>query len=770
MIDIPSHISSELSLAPSLVASALALRADGGTIPFIARYRKEKTGGMTETQLSQLFERFDYLTELQERKRAILQSVAEQGKLTEVLRQQFEACVRKVDLEDLYLPFRPRRRTRASDARDKGLTALAERLRALNVPETATVDLQAEAAPFVAADREVATADAALAGASDILAEDLASETSTHVRLRDIFLQTAILRSSITGDLPEGTTKFETYREYTSPLGQAPSHALLAILRGEAQHVLTVDITVDDAAAAAALEERVLQAPADSLRTYLRTMVHDAYERLIKPSLLVEIRSAAKENADYDSVLTFAGNLRELLLSSPAGSKVTLAIDPGFRTGCKVVVIDGTGKYVASDTIQPHRAAAERTRAAQILTNLIQQHHVELIAIGNGTASRETDRFVTEMLRTVERAPIKVIVNEAGASVYSASKLAVKEFPELDVTLRGAISIGRRLQDPLAEMVKIDPKAIGIGQYQHDIDQKLLRRKLEETVSSCVNFVGVDLNTASRELLRYVSGFNASIADSLVSFRNHHGAFASREGLRQVSKFGPKTFEQAAGFLRIRGGANPLDNTAVHPESYPTAERIIADLQTTIDDLVRTPAMLDGVDVQQYVTAEIGEPTLRDILGELRKPGRDPRDAFVTPTFRDDIKEMKDLKPGMELEGIVTNVANFGAFVDIGVHHDGLVHVSQLADRFVEDPKTVLKVGQIVKVRVLEVNEQQKRISLSMRSTERQHRPPAKKAEGKKERPEGKPRKEPRKESPEPPSPPSKYTIEDLKAKFNSRS
>jgi len=775
MIDLVQYLAREFALAPTQVSNALALRSEGCTLPFIARYRKERTGELTETQLAGVFDRHDYIVELEQRKKVILDSVTAQGKLTEEFRAAVEACTQKTELEDLYLPYRPRKRTRAMAAREKGLGPLADRIAQLNAPETSTADLEAEASPFVSAEKGVASVQEALAGAADILAEGVADRPDLRVAVRQYILDHGTIASTVKAQYEEGTTKFEMYRSYSAPVKQIQGHNLLALFRGELQHVLDVEIRFEEEPVRILLERAVLRATIEPMGSFYREMLKDAFDRLIRPSVIAEIRSIKKEAADRESVIAFAGNLRELLLGPPAGGRVTLAIDPGFRTGCKVAVIDGTGKFVVGDTIQPHRAAAERERAAQVLKTLLQEHHVELIAIGNGTASRETERFVMDVLRGVEHPPIKVVVSEAGASVYSASKLAVRELPELDVTLRGAVSIGRRLQDPLAEMVKIEPKAIGIGQYQHDVDQKLLRRKLEETVESCVNYVGVDVNTASRELLRFVSGINTGIADSLIAFRNQRGPFPNREALKQIPKFGPKTFEQSAGFLRVRGGDTALDITAVHPESYPVAERILQDLQLSLEDLARNPDALTAVDPKRYVTEAAGEPTVRDILQELRKPGRDPRESFVTPAFRDDIKELKDLKPGLLLEGIVTNVANFGAFVDIGVHHDGLVHVSQLADRFVGDPKSVVKVGQIVKVRVLEVNEQQKRISLSMRSGDRPRHQPKKK-DRKGERPDQrtgagaeKRRSEPKRESHEPKEQAPKYTVEDLKAKFNNR-
>lgn len=491
---------------------------------------------------------------------------------------------------------------------------------------------------------------------------------------------------------------------------------MLALCRGEAEKVLSFEIAFDEDTVLYYLESKEIKAKVRTIRDFYQAMLKDAFNRLMKVSLMGEVISEIKVYADIESIKTFETNLRELLLSAPAGMKPTLAIDPGFRTGCKVAVLDQTGKFLEYQAVFPHQAAEQRLKAAQTVKNLIEKYKIELIAIGNGTASRETEEFVTQVLQTLERKPVKVMVNESGASIYSASTVALEEFPDLDITVRGAISIGRRLQDPLAELVKIDPKSIGVGQYQHDVDQKLLKKKLDETVESCVNYVGVDLNMASKELLTSVSGITATVANNIVAYRNQNGAFKNRRQLLKVPKLGPKAFEQAAGFLRIRGGDNPLDNTAVHPESYSVVEAIASDLNVPLNQVTQIAEKLKKTNLKKYVTDSVGEPTLRDILSELEKPGRDPRAEFKYATFKEGIKEIRDLKVGMELEGMITNVANFGAFVDIGVHQDGLVHISQLADRFVDDPKKVVKVGQVVKVQVLEINEKLKRISLSMKT------------------------------------------------------
>lgn len=505
------------------------------------------------------------------------------------------------------------------------------------------------------------------------------------------------------------------YRSYQAKVKTIAPHNLLALYRGESEGILSFELAFDEDTVQQYLETEIIQTKAKSVREFYRSMLKDAFNRLMKTSIVSEVRSQKKQEADTESIKTFETNLRELLLSAPAGMKPTLAIDPGFRTGCKVSVLDQTGKFLKYEAIFPHTGAEKRKQAAISLKQLIEKYQIELIAIGNGTASRETDEFVAEVLAELERKPIKVIVNESGASIYSASPVAIAEFPDLDVTVRGAISIGRRLQDPLAELVKIDPKSIGVGQYQHDVDQKLLKKKLDETVESCVNYVGVDLNTASKELLMFVSGVSSTVANNIVAYRNENGAFRDRKSLLKVPKLGAKTFEQAAGFLRIRDGKNPLDNTAVHPESYATLEAIAKDLNVPLSQTAQIASQLKS-NLKKYVTDAIGEPTLQDIIGELEKSGRDPRAEFKYATFRDGIKEISDLKVGMELEGIVTNVANFGAFVDIGVHQDGLIHVSQMSDRFVSDPNQIVKVGQVVKVRVLEVNQALKRISLSMKS------------------------------------------------------
>ena len=715
MTNIPQIIAQEFSLSLTSVNNALELWKEGGTVPFIARYRKERTGSLDEVQLRDIFERYTYLTEIAKRKETILESIASQNKLTEELKTKIEACLNKTELEDLYLPYKPKRRTKATVAREKGLEPLAELIQSLNKPQTKSVSLEREAAKYINKEKEVNTAEEALAGSADILAESVAEKAQIRAYLREYFLTKGVFTAKIKAEYPEGSTKFEMYRDYRYGVSKIPPHNILALYRGEAEGILAVDIAFEEAEVMAYLESQEIKTSVSQIRDFYRQLIKDAFKRLLKPAILREVRADRKNYADIESIKTFEINLRELLLAPPAGMKPTLAVDPGFRTGCKVAVLSQTGKFWAYQAIFPHSGANKREQAQETITDLIKKYKIELIAIGNGTASRETDQFISEVLKNLDSKPIKVIVNESGASIYSASEVAAKEFPDLDVTVRGAISIGRRLQDPLAELVKIDPKSIGVGQYQHDVEQKLLQKKLAETIASCVNYVGVDLNTASSELLTYVSGINATVANNIVAYRNEKGVFTNRKQLLKVTKLGAKAFEQAAGFLRIREGDNPLDNTAVHPESYQIVQNIATSLKMPLTEIVKAESSLKSLDLKQFTTDKIGLPTLQDVLKELEKPGRDPRDKFQYATFQEGIMEMSDLKVDMVLEGVVTNVVNFGAFVDIGVHQDGLVHISQLADQFVQDPKQIVKVGQVVKVKVLEVNEKLKRISLSMK-------------------------------------------------------
>jgi uncharacterized protein len=715
MLNISQILAQELSLKPFQVENALELFFEGATIPFVARYRKEITGSLDEIQLRDLSERYTYLTELEDRKKSILEAIASQEKLTDELREQIETCLQKTELEDLYLPYKPKRRTRATVAKEKGLEPLAQFIANFNQPNSPSFDLNAEAKKYISEEKGVKTIEDALNGASDILAEILSEKANLRAYLREYLINRGVFVSLVKEDYPEGSTKFEMYRQYRENVQDIKPHNLLALLRGETEGILKVEIEFDQDFVQSHLESQEIKTKNPIIRKFYQPMLKDAFNRLMKTSLISEVRSDRKTYADLESIKTFESNLRELLLASPAGMKPTLAIDPGFRTGCKVSVLSETGKFCEYHTIFPHQAAGQRQEAAKKVKQLIDKYKIELIAIGNGTAGRETDEFITEIIAKLERKPIKVMVNESGASIYSASDVARQEFPDLDLTVRGAISIGRRLQDPLAELVKIDPKSIGVGQYQHDVDQKLLKKKLDDTVESCVNYVGVELNTASKELLTFVSGITPTVAQNIVNYRNENGAFKTRKELLKVAKLGPKAFQQAAGFLRIRGGVNPLDNTAVHPESYAVVEIMAKDVGVTLNNISQFKDKIKSVKLDKYVTDTIGIPTLKDIISELEKPGRDPRAEFKYATFREGIKEITDLKIGMELEGSVTNVVAFGAFVDIGVHQDGLVHISQLADQFVDDPNKFVKVGQVVKVRVMEINEKLKRISLTMK-------------------------------------------------------
>lgn len=713
MLNIPQTIASELSLSVQSVENAVELLNEGATIPFIARYRKERTGSLNEIQLRDIQDRFHYLQELEQRKQFILDAIASQNQLSDALKAQIAACLHKNELEDLYLPYKPKKRTRATIAKEKGLTPLAEWIKSLNNPQSQAISLYQEAEKYLS--NSVKSSEEALNGAKDIIAEEIAEKAELRAYLKEFILNNGSFTSQIKKDYPEGSTKYEMYRSFTRKLTKIAPHNILALYRGEREKILNLDVDFAQEKAINYIESKIIKTKNPEIRQFYQETIKDSFNRLLKPTLLRDVRSEMKIWADTESIKTFEANLRELLLSPPAGMKPTMGIDPGFRTGCKVAILSATGQFLEYQAIFPHNGAEKRNLAQNALKKLIQKYHIALIAIGNGTASRETDEFVTEVLKEIDSKPIKVIVNESGASIYSASDVAISEFPDLDVTVRGAISIGRRLQDPLAELVKIDPKSLGVGQYQHDVEQKLLQQKLEETVESCVNYVGVDLNTASKELLVFVSGINATIANNIVQYRNEKGAFKNRQELLKVKKLGAKTFELAAGFLRIRDGDNPLDNTAVHPESYHIVEKISSDLKVPLTEINQLNQHLKKLDLKKYITDEIGLPTLEDIIQELEKPGRDPRAEFQYATFQDGITDISDLKEGMILEGVVTNVVNFGAFVDIGVHQDGLIHISQMREGFVSDATEVVKVGQVVKVRVLEVNEKLKCIGLSMK-------------------------------------------------------
>jgi uncharacterized protein len=702
-------VAGELTLPVRQVASTLALFAEGNTLPFVARYRKEATGGLDETQLRAIQERSEYLRELYDRRAAIRKSIEEQGKLTPELAARLEGVTTKQALEDLYLPYKPKRRTRATIARERGLEPLADALWDGTMDDAAAL---AAAAGYVSAAREVPGVDEALAGARDILAERVAEDAEHRGWVRDLTRRKGSVRAKVAAGREGEVSKFQDYYDFSEPLHGIPSHRVLAIRRGEEEGVLSWTVAAPVEELAEGLTGRVLAGRRATRQ--LSLVAADAYKRLLAFSIEVELRLELKTRADEEAIVIFGRNLEQLLLAAPAGERIVIGLDPGFRTGVKVAAVSRTGAVLHTDAWMLHQP--ERFAAA--LVRLAEATAADLIAIGNGTASRETEALVRATFRDAALAspPQVVVVSEAGASVYSASELAVAELPGLDVSLRGAVSIARRLQDPLAELVKIDPKSIGVGQYQHDVNQLRLKKRLEDVVVSAVNKVGVEVNTASAPLLAYVSGIGPGLAASIVATRDARGGFASRKALLDVPRLGAKAFEQAAGFLRVRGGVHPLDASAVHPERYALVERMAADLGLTVPALLADPARLDALELARYLSDDVGLPTLRDIVAELRKPGRDPRAGFEAPAFRDDLTEPKDLREGMELEGVVTNIVAFGAFVDVGVHQDGLVHVSQLADTFVTDPTRVVTVGQRVKVRVLGVDLQRNRIALTMKS------------------------------------------------------
>ncbi len=727
-------LTDETGLQKGQVEQTVALLQEGATVPFIARYRKEATGELDEVQIRLVQERLEYHTELNKRRESILKSIEDQGKLTAELRAKIETTRQKNELEDLYLPYKPKRRTKASIARERGLEPLAQQLLAAGGSGQTAEEL---AKDFINPELEVTTAADALAGAGHILAEGLADEAAARALVRELTWQQGLFCSQVARGKEGTVSKFEMYYDFSEPLQQIPSHRMLAMRRGEKEDILRLRIEAPEEDILGRLS--ALFVPADNrFAELLREVVADAYHRLLAPSIEVELRLQAKTAADDEAIRVFAENLRNLLLAAPAGSHRVLGVDPGLRTGSKLAAVGDTGQFVEHITIYPHAGGGGKVESARNeLLRLVKAHDIEMVAIGNGTAGREMEQFVRHSLKEAGLKLPVVMVSEAGASVYSASDIAREEFPDLDLTVRGAISIARRLQDPLAELVKIDPKSIGVGQYQHDVSQAALKKSLDEVVESCVNYVGVDLNTASWALLSFVSGIGESLAKAIVRHRDSEGGFVQRKQLLDVARFGKKAYEQAAGFLRIREAAQPLDNTAVHPERYALVEQMAADLGVSLRELITKPALLDKIRLEQYVGENIGLPTLRDILAELKKPGRDPRESFVTASFREDVQDIKDLQEGMSLNGIVTNVAAFGAFVDIGVHQDGLVHISQLADRFVKDPNQVVKVGQQVQVRVMSVDLERKRIGLTMRS-EKAEKQPEPKERNRKPRPEKK--------------------------------
>ena len=702
----------ELSITPRQIMAVAKLLSEGNTIPFIARYRKEVHGDLDEVQISKIQERLNYHRELEDRRSTILKSIDEQGKLTPELKDKIKECLTKTALEDLYLPYKPKRRTRAMIAREKGLEPLA-----LSIIEQSDGNPEENASAYVSEEKGVADAADALAGARDIVSEMISENADIRGLVRQAFAKDGIVASEVVDPKPTEPTKFEQYYEFSEKLSEIPSHRFLAIRRGQTEGVLRVRVTCEAEPLIRRMCELYNLNERSPYAPHLKEAIEDGYKRLICPSVEIDVTVETKMKSDRAAVEIFAQNLRNLLLQAPLGEKKIVGIDPGLRTGCKCVALDATGKFLETCTIFPSQGERREIEAKVDVCKLVAKHRPTAIAVGNGTGGRETETFVRGVLKEANIQDVMVIsVNESGASVYSASEVARDEFPDLDLTIRGAISIGRRLQDPLAELVKIDPKAIGVGQYQHDVHQPLLVDKLDEVVVSCVNHVGVELNTASAPLLTRVSGIGGTMAKKIVAYRNENGAFTSRKQLGKVPGLGPKTFEQAAGFLRIRGSEHPLDASAVHPERYALVEQMATDLGVALNELVGNAALADKIPISKYVSADVGEPTLRDIVAELKKPGRDPRATFEKPAFREDVTEFEHVKEGMVLEGVVTNVTAFGAFVDIGVHQDGLVHVSELSDRFIRDPAEVVKTGDKLKVRVLTVDKARKRISLSAKS------------------------------------------------------
>src|SRR5437867_1875993 len=704
-------ISKDVGAPVSRVETTLRLLEDAATVPFIARYRKEVTGNLDEVKIRDIEEKRHYYKDLEERKNTVLGSIEKQGKLTDELKAKILACFSKTELEDLYLPYKPKRKTKASVALERGLEPLANYI----WEQAGTDPAGVFAEQFVNAEKEIPTVEAAIEGALHIIAERISENPDFRKQLRERMLAEGVVRARVVEGKESEKTKYAMYYSFEEVVSKIPSHRMLAIRRAARENVLTFSVDLDSEKFITALIPQFIRDPESPFTPLLETAVRDAYERLLQPSIQNEVRSFLRERAESEAIKVFEENLRTLLLAPPAGPIGVIGIDPGQRTGCKVAVVDETGKFLENHTIYLTEPKQDLEGAEKVLVDLIQKHNVRGIAIGNGTASRETESFVRSVVQKNQIDVFTVVVNESGASIYSASKRAREEFPKLDVTVRGAISIARRLQDPLAELVKTEPKSIGVGQYQHDVDQRKLKRSLAAAVESCVNRVGVDLNTASADLLKYVSGIGDKLAQGIVAYRDQNGSFRSRTQLRDIEGFGEKTFEQAAGFLRIKNGENPLDRTVVHPESYPVIGHMASSLGISVSELIENPAQIHSVDFRAFET-EAGKYTIGDIREELLKPGRDPRDKFVVPKFREDVKDIADLKEGMELEGTVTNVTNFGAFVDLGVHQDGLVHISELSHKYVQDARQAVKVGDIVKVKVIGVDSTMKRISLSMKA------------------------------------------------------
>lgn len=724
-----SKIASELGVKPHQVQATIDLLDGGATVPFISRYRKEATGTLDEVQVATIRDRIEQLRELDKRREAILKSIEEQGKLTPELKKAIDAAETMAKLEDIYLPYKPKRRTKATIAREKGLEPFAERIFAQT-----SIDLEAEAEKYLSEENEVKSIEEALQGARDIIAEWVNENAQVREKMRKLFLEEGVFTSRVIPGKEAEAIKYKDYFEWSEPIKTAPSHRVLAMRRGEKELFLMLDSCPEEASAVGLIERQILENAANSSVDQVKLAIKDCYKRLLKPSMETEVRLLTKKKADEEAIKVFAENLRQLLLGAPLGEKSVMAIDPGFRTGCKLVCLGPQGQLLHYEAIFPHEPQRQTAAAGMTVRGLVEKFSVQAIAIGNGTAGRETESFVKSL--GLSKSVIVTMVNEAGASIYSASEVARNEFPDLDLTVRGAVSIGRRLMDPLAELVKIDPKSIGVGQYQHDVDQNALKNSLDDTVMSAVNGVGVEVNTASKELLTYVSGLGPGLAQNIVDFRKENGPFSSRAQLKKVPRLGDKAFEQAAGFLRIRNANHPLDRSAVHPERYELVEKMAQDLKSSVQELMSSEELRSRIVLKNYVSETVGLPTLQDILEELAKPGRDPRESFEVFQFQEGVNSMADLRVGLKLPGIVTNITAFGAFVDIGVHQDGLVHLSHLADRFVKDPNEVVCVAQKVQVTVMEVDVARKRIGLSMKSDPFAER--GKKSEKPQQRPEPK--------------------------------
>lgn len=702
-------VAEELQIKVKQVTDTIELLDEGATVPFISRYRKEVTGSLDEVQVAAIRDRMQQLRELDKRREAVLKSIQEQGKLTEELEKKIQAAETMAVLEDLYLPYKPKRRTKATIAKEKGLEPLADLIFTQD-----SIDLEAEASKYISEEKEVVSVDEALQGARDIIAERVNEHVDLRKKMRDLFINEGTFTCKVIPGKEEEAAKYKDYFDWSEPIKTAPSHRVLAMRRGEKELFLMLDSCPEEFSAIALMEEMILENAANSSVDQVRMAIKDCYKRLMKPSMETEVRLFTKKKADEEAIKVFAENLRQLLLAAPLGEKSVMAIDPGFRTGCKTVCLGPQGQVLSYDTIFPNEPQRKLAESGATVKHLVEKFKIEAIAIGNGTASRETEAFVKSL--GLPKQVIVTMVNESGASIYSASEVAREEFPDFDLTVRGAVSIGRRLMDPLAELVKIDAKSIGVGQYQHDVDQSALKNSLDDTVMSCVNGVGVEVNTASKQLLTYVSGLGPVLAQNIVNYRNENGPFKSRNEIKKVPRLGDKAFEQAAGFLRIRNAKHPLDASAVHPERYALVEQMAGDLGVRVADLMVSEEIRSKIQLKKYISEDVGLPTLQDILEELSKPGRDPRETFEVFNFQKGVNEITDLKVGMKLPGIVTNITKFGAFVDVGVHQDGLVHLSHLADRFIKDPTEVVSVSQKVEVTVMEVDVPRKRIGLSMKS------------------------------------------------------